>query len=74
MAGKRVARSQEAGSNPPDEEVEGVTPSVDDAAALPDAGLGSDAMNRLAQLGRLHEQGVLTDDEFATQKAALLGG
>ena len=30
-------------------------------------------MQRLEQLGKLHEQGVLTDEEFAKQKAALLG-
>ena len=30
-------------------------------------------MQRLEQLGKLHEQGVLTDEEFAQQKAALLG-
>ena len=71
MAGKHAAHSQEAG---PDEEPEAAAPPVDAADAPPDAGLGSDAMDRLAQLGQLHDQGVLTDDEFATQKAALLGG
>jgi hypothetical protein len=28
---------------------------------------------RLKQLGELHEQGVLTDDEFAREKARILG-
>jgi hypothetical protein len=28
---------------------------------------------RLTQLGQLHEQGVLTDEEFAQQKARVLG-
>ena len=42
--------------------------------AAPAAGGMSDrAMQQLEQLGKLHEQGVLTDDEFAKQKAALLG-
>jgi len=36
-------------------------------------GMSDAAMQRLEQLGKLHEQGVLTDDEFAKQKAALLG-
>ena len=36
-------------------------------------GMSPDAIDRLEQLGRLHEQGVLTDEEFAQQKAALLG-
>ncbi len=29
-------------------------------------------MARLAQLGTLKEQGVLTEEEFATQKATIL--
>ena len=33
----------------------------------------SEATQRLAELGKLHEQGVLTDDEFAVQKAKILG-
>lgn len=36
-------------------------------------GISDDAVSRLEQLGKLHEQGVLTDDEFAQQKAKLLG-
>ncbi len=34
----------------------------------------SDTIERLEQLGKLHEQGVLTDDEFASQKQRLLAG
>lgn len=32
-----------------------------------------DPIAQLKQLGELHEQGVLTDEEFAAQKAKLLG-
>jgi Short C-terminal domain len=32
-----------------------------------------DPIEQLRQLGELHEQGVLTDEEFAAQKAKLLG-
>jgi hypothetical protein len=39
------------------------------AAAAPAA----DPIAQLKQLGELHAQGVLTDDEFAAQKAKLLG-
>ena len=39
----------------------------------PRVGLSADDTNRLAELGRLHEQGVLTDDEFSHQKARILG-
>ena len=37
------------------------------AAAAPDP------IEQLKQLGQLHEQGVLTDEEFAAQKAKILG-
>jgi hypothetical protein len=37
------------------------------AAAAPDP------IEQLKQLGQLHEQGVLTDQEFAAQKAKILG-
>jgi hypothetical protein len=30
-------------------------------------------MAKLKQLGELHEQGILTDEEFAAQKAKVLG-
>ncbi|MGO9976934.1 MAG: SHOCT domain-containing protein [Solirubrobacteraceae bacterium] len=39
------------------------------SAAEPDV----DPIERLKQLGALHEQGILTDDEFSAQKAKLLG-
>jgi Short C-terminal domain len=37
------------------------------------AGITSDDTTRLEQLGKLHEQGILTDEEFAQQKAKILG-
>jgi hypothetical protein len=44
------------------------------AAPAPASGGISDAdVQRLQQLGQLHEQGILTDEEFAQQKAAILG-
>jgi len=39
-------------------------------AAAPQA---PDPIEQLKQLGELHQQGVLTDEEFAAQKAKLLG-
>jgi|SRR4029079_8567328 len=33
----------------------------------------SDMITQLKQLGELHDQGILTDDEFAAQKAKVLG-
>jgi hypothetical protein len=35
-------------------------------------GSEADRLNMLTQLGRLHSQGVLTDAEFAQQKAQIL--
>jgi hypothetical protein len=32
-----------------------------------------DPIEQLKQLGALHQQGILTDEEFAAQKARLLG-
>ena len=40
-------------------------------AAAPAGGM-DDKIEQLKQLGALHEQGILTDEEFAAQKAKLL--
>jgi hypothetical protein len=37
------------------------------------AGVSSADVSRLQELGKLREQGILTDDEFASQKALILG-
>ena len=42
-------------------------------AAPPPAAPAPDPIAQLKQLGELHAQGVLTDEEFAAQKAKLLG-
>jgi len=41
--------------------------------APPPAEPEPDPIEQLKQLGALHEQGILTDEEFAAQKAKLLG-
>jgi hypothetical protein len=33
---------------------------------------GPDPIEQLKELGQLHQQGILTDEEFAAQKAKLL--
>jgi hypothetical protein len=43
------------------------------AAAPPSVGITSEDTARLAELGKLHEQGVLTDEEFSQEKAKILG-
>jgi hypothetical protein len=40
----------------------------------PAAPAGGDMIEQLKQLGELHAQGILTDEEFAAQKAKLLNG
>lgn len=42
-------------------------------APPPVRGTSPDDIARLQQLGQLHEQGVLTDEEFSRQKALILG-
>ncbi len=36
-------------------------------------GITAEDTQRLGELGKLHEQGVLTDEEFARQKTSILG-
>jgi hypothetical protein len=42
------------------------------AAPVAAAPAGDDLMEQLQKLGDLHTQGILTDEEFAAQKAKLL--
>jgi hypothetical protein len=44
------------------------------AAAAPAGGISAEALDRLAELGKLHDQGVLTDEEFSAAKGKLLAG
>jgi hypothetical protein len=45
----------------------------DEPAPAPEAAAQPDYTEELAQLAKLHEQGVLTDDEFAAKKKEILG-
>jgi len=42
-------------------------------APAPAAAPADDPIAKLKELAELHDQGILTDDEFAAQKAKLLG-
>jgi hypothetical protein len=45
------------------------------APAVPTSGgVSAESIERLEQLGKLHEQGVLTDEEFTRQKRKVLTG
>lgn len=43
------------------------------AQAPPAEAPAEDPYEQLTKLGKLHEQGILTDEEFAAQKAKILG-
>lgn len=42
------------------------------AYAEPEPPPAADPLEQLKELGALHQQGILTDEEFATQKARIL--
>ncbi len=69
VAGKRRAQSQEREA---EQEARPGQLEQQPASAPPPAGPSPDAIEQLRQLGELHVQGVLTDEEFAQQKARLL--
>jgi hypothetical protein len=52
---------------------EGQGAAYQQAAPPPAAPAEEDPIAKLKELGELHESGVLTDEEFAAQKAKLLG-
>jgi ParB-like chromosome segregation protein Spo0J len=74
--GSRHARGQqqEADQNQQIEELQSQAqaPAPAPAAAPASGGISSDAVEKLQQLAKLHEQGVLTDEEFTAQKERLL--
>ncbi|MBS1886462.1 MAG: SHOCT domain-containing protein [Actinobacteria bacterium] len=70
--GGRVRRRQEkrwAAQEAPAQE-----PAAPAAAAPAPAAGGASMLDQLKQLGELKDQGVLTEQEFADQKAKLLAG
>jgi hypothetical protein len=73
--GKRNARmreEQEAQAYEQGRQAAAAEPAAAPPAAAPGAA-GGEVPTRLAELGKLHDQGVLTDEEFAQAKAKLLG-
>ena len=44
------------------------------AEPAPVAAAAPDPIEKLKELGQLHEQGILTDEEFAAEKAKVLNG
>ncbi|HEX5375686.1 MAG TPA: SHOCT domain-containing protein [Solirubrobacterales bacterium] len=54
------------------EGVQAPAPAPTPPAAAPEAG-GQSTIDQLKELGELKAQGILTEEEFAAQKAKLLG-
>jgi hypothetical protein len=75
VAGKHRADAQqrEAGQEQRIAELEAQQSSPPPAPAT-SSGISPEALAQLKQLGELHDQGVLTDEEFAQQKQRLLAG
>jgi len=71
--GKRRAEAQEQAEPATAAAGQGYgAPPAQPTGAAPADTLGADAMQRLKELADLHAQGVLTDEEFAAQKARIL--
>jgi hypothetical protein len=62
--GQRWAQQEEAQQAPP--------PAAAPVAAAPAAPAGESMIDQLKELGELKAQGILTEEEFAAQKAKLL--
>jgi Short C-terminal domain len=79
VAGKRVARNRaeqdqaEADQNQRISDVEQQQYQQPPPQQAPAQAASSPMIDQLNQLAGLHEQGVLSDEEFATAKAKLLG-
>jgi hypothetical protein len=70
VVGGHMANKQAAASAAqPSEEVPAAAPAPAPAAAAP----GPDPIAQLTQLAALKESGALTEEEFETQKAKILG-
>ena len=65
---QQKAAAQEAAAQPVQAE-----PAYEQPAPEPAGGISPDAIEELKQLAQLKDQGILTEEEFAAQKAKILG-
>jgi len=72
---RRQAMIREAMAPPPVQQSPAPPPVAAPAAPAPPAagGMSDDQINRSKALAALKEQGILTEEEFAAQKAKILG-
>jgi len=68
-----AAQQQQYAPPPQQQYVAAPPPAAPAAPAAPAGGIEQTTIDQLRQLGDLHAQGILTDEEFAAQKARLLG-
>jgi outer membrane murein-binding lipoprotein Lpp len=73
MAGKSVARRRGEQAQQEEEQNARIDDLEQSAPAQQAPAASSPMVDQLNQLAGLHEQGVLTDEEFASAKAKLLG-
>ena len=75
LMGKRHAEGQEQKASQ-DQRIDDLESQQQAAApaAAPSEGISEAAIDRLQQLAKLHEQGILTDEEFSQQKEKVLSG
>ncbi len=72
--GKHTARSQQQNEQEAYDQGAQQSAATAPAPAAPaSSGITAEDTQRLQELGRLHDQGVLTDEEFSAQKARILG-
>ncbi len=74
MAGKSHARNTERESGQEQRIAELEEQSQRQPTAAAGTGMSQATIDQLKQLGELHDQGVLTDEEFAQQKQRCLAG
>ena len=72
-AGKHRAANQAAESAPPPVQAEPPPEQVASNAPGGSTGLSAEALEQIKELAQLRDQGALTDEEFAHEKAKLLG-
>jgi hypothetical protein len=71
VAGKKMGQASDGGAQGGAEEQQVASSAPVDA---PSSGISDGAIERLKQLGSLHDQGVLTDEEFNAEKQKVLEG
>ena len=70
---RQMSRAQQEASEQQQQQAAMQPPPPPPAAPAPAPAAGTDDMiAQLQKLGQLHQQGILTDEEFAAQKARLL--